>query len=327
MPEEENVNAQGERTVAVGSHASGNNIYTGNVYNYLLNTPGKLQQPIPSLFPYSVNRNEQESKLREEIKKPSPYPLICIIHGDEYQSHDTFSSRLEKLLPQLLEQEKITRYLLRFPSQRKNSKEFSDYLRNELAVNIGIEYASLKEINDYFYKLSPIVIKIFLLTEDLQSQGLESLHQLLEFWQEWPSLYNNQKIIICIFIRYQIKPINFKDYGIIKLFSFLSDLFKQYHYDKINKKISQQINSPSNFNKFNRLSGLVLPQLTGVNRRDVEYWVRMEFGEEITHELIREIGELFNKWETQNSSKEIPMDDLAKKLIELLKSNYYVKEK
>ncbi|MDF5729499.1 MAG: hypothetical protein PUP92_16175, partial [Rhizonema sp. PD38] len=111
-------------------------------------------------------------------------------------------------------------------------------------------------------------------------------------------------------------------------FNFVSYFLKLDRYQRVNQKIYQHIEtlSLSNFDKFNRLSGLVLPELIGVNRGEVEDWVRMEYtqnviGEVMADKLIKEIRELFHKWEEQNSSNTIPMDDLADNLIKLLKSN------
>jgi inactive STAND len=337
----ENSTVQGNKNQAILGNS--NTVFYGNnnQIQFVFPITKKLQQQqperqIPSLLPYLVNRSKQEYELEKGIKKlveKAPIsPLICIIHGDEFQSHDKFLERLHKVsLPKFLGQDSIKQYHLPSPPKLKNSHEFSDYLRNKLAdIVIQRSSASLEEINAFFNECTiPILIHTHLLTEQLQKQEFSTLHNLLNFWHTWP-IQIEQNLIICIFIKYQIKRKNqTKNSDIISLFfSFVNYFFKQYRYQRVNQKIYQHIEtlSLSNFEKFNRLSGLVLPELTGVNRGEVEDWVRMEYtqnviGEAMADKLIKEIRELFHKWEEQNSSNTIPMDDLADNLIKLLKSN------
>ncbi|WP_413176451.1 hypothetical protein [Anabaena azotica] len=304
--------------------------------------PHTQQQPereIPSLLPYLANRSEQEYELDKAIKKliekNLPYPLICIIHGDEYQSHDKFLERLHKVsLPKFLgldsNQDLIKKYHLPCSAQL-NTHEFPDYLRKNLSDSVrGDSLASLEEINDFFYKCSiPVLIHTHLFTEQWTKQRFEILHKLLDFWQQWPDLRNNQKIIFCIFIKYKIRrKKSTNDSQKKSVFGFIINFIKQYRYQRLNQKICHYLEtlSLSKFENFNRLSGVVLPKLIGVKREDVENWVRMEYtqnviGEAMADKLIREIRDLFEKWEEQNSSNIIPMDDLAEDLIKLMKSN------
>lgn len=54
----------------------------------------KERRDIPPLLPYFVNRSSQQIELKEALKKlfnhPYSQPLLCIIHGDKLQCHDTF---------------------------------------------------------------------------------------------------------------------------------------------------------------------------------------------------------------------------------------------
>ncbi len=248
------------------------------------------------------------------------------------QSHDKFLERLYKVsLPKLLGQDSIKQYHLPSPPKLKNSHEFSDWLCKTLAeIVIQRRSASPEEINVFFNEFSiPVLIHTHFLTEQLQKKEFENLHNLLNFWHTWP-VQMSQKLIICIFIKYQIKrKKHTKNSDIITLFcSCVNYFLKQHRYQRVNQKIYQYIErlSASNFDKCNGLSALVLPELTGVNRGEVEDWVRMEYtqnviGEAIADKLIKEIRELFDKWEEQNSSNAIPMDDLADNLIKLLQSN------
>lgn len=294
------------------------------------------ERKIPSLLPYLVNRSQQEYELekgiKKLIKKAQLSPLICIIHGDELQSHDKFLERLHKVsLPKCLGQESIKQYHLPSPPKLKDADEFSDYLRTKLAnIVVKRSSASVEEINTYFNECCiPILIHTHLLTEKSQKQESTILDNLLNFWHTWP-VVNNHNLIICIFIKYQIgrKKYNKNSYIVRLLFRCINYFFKKNRHQKVNQTIYEYIEtlSQSNFDKFNRLSGLVLPELTGVNRGEVEDWVRMEYtqnviGEAMADKLLKEIRELFHKWEEQNSLDTMPMDNLAEDLFKLLKSN------
>ncbi|MEM9449285.1 MAG: hypothetical protein AAGA75_12230 [Cyanobacteria bacterium P01_E01_bin.6] len=63
---------------------------------------------VPPLLPYLPDRTEQEYELGKAIQnlmvRPRQQPLLCIVHGDEQQSHDQFLDRLQKVsLPRLLQ--------------------------------------------------------------------------------------------------------------------------------------------------------------------------------------------------------------------------------
>jgi len=293
--------------------------------------PQKPKREIPPLLPCLVNRSQQEYQLemgiKKLIKKTPQSPLICIIHGDECQSHDRFLNRLYKVsLPKFLEEELIIKYHLPSPPKLNNYRELSDYLHNQLAqIIVNRSSAHLEEIKDCFNDSpQPILIHTHLSSEQLQKQELETLNNFLNFWHTWP-VEVNQKLIICIFIKYkgQIKSTKNSD-KIRSFFHWIKYFLQRYRYQKIKKKIYQYIESlsQSNFDKFTCLSGLVLPELTVVHQWEVEEWVRMEdtqkvIGEAMADKFIKEIRELFDKY----SSDIIPMDDLADDLIKLLKSN------
>ncbi|WYL96100.1 MAG: hypothetical protein HEQ35_21765 [Gloeotrichia echinulata IR180] len=335
----ENSALQGNENQAILGNS--NTVFYGNnnQIQFVVPINKKLQQQqrkIPSLLPYLVNRSQQEYELEKNIKKlieKAPHsPIICIIHGDEFQSHDKFLERLHTvLLPRLLGQDSIQKYYLPSPPKFKNSHELSDYLRNKLAeIVIKRNSASLEEIKAFFDKYPlPILIHTCLLTEQLQKQESETLHNLLNFWQTLP-IQINQNLIICILIQYQIRrKKRTKESNKISLFlRFVRYFFNLDRYQRVNQKISQQIEllSQSNFDQFNRLSGLVLPELTGVYRHEVEDWVRMEYtqnviGKAMADKLLKKIRDLFDEWKEKHSSDTIPMDDLADNLIKLLKSN------
>lgn len=321
-----------------GFFAAGNIIFQdsrqGNVQPKLYQS----EREPPSLLPYLPNRSEQEFELGKAIqlllKKVLPHPLVCIIHGNEFQSHDKFLERLRKLsLPRLLgldpKQTVVKEYCLNWPAGLKNLDELSERLSKNLADNVlGSSFASLEEINATFCEYpDPIIIHTHLLTEDWRQQGFDILNKLLEFWQNWPALIAGQKLIICVFIKYQTKQSKHTEkFSLGYIFSYLRSFCKRRKYQSINNKISQHIEvlNKSKNQHLNRLSCTILSELTDINRMHVENWVRSEetrqfVGEGMIQKLVDEVKDIFYHWEKQTSFDTIPMDDLAAQLTRLLK--------
>lgn len=330
-----------------GFFSAGNVIFQNSRRGNVQPTLYQSEREPPSLLPYLPNRSDQESEIRKALqlllKQVPPSPLVCIIHGNEFQSHDKFLERLRKFsLPRLLgldpNQTVIKEYCLDWPTGLKNLDELREQLCHNLAYKVlGDCSASLKDtledtledINATFCEYTnPIIIHTHLLTEDWQQQGFEILNKLLEFWQNWPDLNPGQKLIICVFIKYQTQRQKHTErFSFVRIFSYLISFCKQRTYQNINNKISAKIkviNTSSN-QAFNRLSCTVLSELTNINRMHVENWVRSEqtkqfVGEEMIQKLVDEVKDIFYRWEKQTSFNTIPMDDLADELTRLLKS-------
>jgi|GEM_PF-1833503 len=294
----------------------------------------------PPLLPYLVNRTEQELELDNAgellLKQVPPRPLVCIIHGNECQSHENFLERLRQFsLPKSLKldpTQTVKQYRLVWPTGLKNLDELRERLCKNLVNEVlGHTFncpeeinATLKEINASFCKYpSPIVIYTYILTEDWQQQGFEILNKLLEFWQNWPELISGQKLIVCVFIKYQLYlHKHTEEFSFQRIFNCLPSLYKRHSYKSINKKISTKLEAlnKSKNQDFNRFSCTILSELTDINRMHVENWVRSEemkqfVGEEMIQKLIDEVKYIFYSRKKQT----IPMDDLADELIRLLK--------
>ena len=171
------------------------------------------ERVVPSLLPYLPNRTEQEFELGRAVQKlmtQTPRrPLVCIVHGDEFQSHDKFLERLRKVsLPRLLRldlsQTAVKEYHLGWPSSLKSLKILPDRLCKNLADTVeNYSLATVEQINQTFCRCpGPVVVHLHLLTEDWQRLGSGLLPKVLEFWQHWPDLTPDQTLIICVFIKY-----------------------------------------------------------------------------------------------------------------------------
>lgn len=321
-------------------------------YNYLSTDSFKRSQnerrETPSLLPYLADRSQQEYALTQfigEIKTAKPQsPMVIIVHGDESQCHLKFLERLkDRTLPRILtkfygvaEDTKIEEFLLAWPSGTQSTKDLSAHLTMDLADTVlNDPSVSLDEINQSFANYPGItMVSTTLLTSEWKTGGLKkALEELLKFWQGWPTLTTGQKLIVYISVKYQLaKPVHKVQFGLRWLF----DFWKRWQvrrrcrfYEKLNQQISGEIREieNSNFREFEPLYGIVLPELTGINRSHVEHWVRKEakafVGEAKLQNLLGEVRKIYDNLGLQSNEDEITMsmDDLANHLIKLLENH------
>jgi hypothetical protein len=274
------------------------------------------------LLSYLANRSSQEFELTEAIKnRDKSRLLVCIIHGDELQSHYKFLERMRNdFLPRMLDldQNKTTVKIkkMMYSSELKNLNELPKYLLMNLAKNlVNKGNTSLEEINEILNKSSPMIVHTDLISDDWQKQGLHILNKLLEFWQDWHNQNTlNKEVIICICVKY------IRIEWTWNIFAFL----KQYRYQQINKKMRKHIQEFSLITKnYDSLSVIILSELEAVGRADVENWADCEHtknfvGENKIQQLKDKIGDMFDKWQKQKSSSKIPMRYLADNLLEIL---------
>lgn len=322
----------------IGVFVSGGSVVFQNDPNSHLQAISQKARSIPSLLPYLPNRSDQEFELGHKIQahfqQSAKSPFVCIIHGDEFQSQDMFLERLQKVsLPRILKLDTtknvIKAYCLPWPSGVKDLEKIPEHLCKNLADAVeGYSFASAENINQTFRKYpAPIIVHTHLLTEDWDCHREGIIPKILDFWNKWPELVPSQKIIVCIFIKYQVK--RYKRRGFLswlRPLKLINRFLKHYRCCKLNQKIHQQLYEISQleFSQFEKLNGVVLPELSGISRIHVENWVRGEMtkefiGEARLEQLIHSVRDMFNHWELQTSSNTIPMDDLAEGLIELLK--------
>lgn len=294
---------------------------------------------VPRLLPYLPNRKKQEDELEKAIQnhlnQASPKPMICILHGDQDQCHKEFLDRLIEY--SFFEQvglhssdEKIWRQQLFWPHDLERNKmekieNLEYWLLKDLAEKILNRRSATKEvINQVFCKYpSPVLIETRLSTKNWQRQGDLILDKLLCFWQTWPALNHGTKIIICLSIEYEITRKNGCQKSRLKRFwDYLINYFKNKDSQSKNKEIQTKLKrlSEKDFQRFSCLSGIVLPELTGVYQGQVKDWassdeVKRVIGEEMIGDLIAPIEGFFQN----QQSDTIPMRPLAQQLRELLK--------
>lgn len=208
--------------------------------------PSKKQESIPlHLLPYSPDRDKQIWALRDAIKKraekfPDKHrPLLCVIHGDEYQCLSKFVDRF------ILEPKIISEQMVDYGE--RNAK----YLRLPNIVNDfgGRILAGL----EYFPKI-PFILYSEIYTEDWQYYGkTDIIHDFINFWIN-DSNYDTPPLLVCLCFNYQTRFLyRFKNNKIKRVF------------DKLASEQPHDV--------------VVLPELLSIERRDVEDWARIYLNE------------------------------------------------
>ena len=306
----------------------------------------KEGRDIPLLLAYYVNRKEQEFKIKEALKKmfhrSYSQPLLYLIHGDQSQCLEKFFEHLKKeYLPKIFKGntnittnnnyiECITAYNLVWPPINTNIEDLKERLKDNLVDSVfgnilDDQLASIAKINEYLASIGTVIIRTQLLSNDLQKNSSIMIEKFIEFWQNWPKLSSNQYLIIFLFIKYQIEP-NQNFFQKLQNGVF-QNIFKKSSNTRTSKySIQKSIKnlSSSNFTKFDKIMLVVLPELEGITQKDVEDWARSKevkhyWDEENIQDLIDRIEDMFEKWKKQQADDTMPMRELAKNLINILR--------
>jgi hypothetical protein len=270
---------------------------------------------IPDLLPYLCDRSDQEIALGDAIRRLRARPgrpVVCVVHGDEEQSHDMFLRRLrETCLPRLLEIPRenavIESLPIEWPAHFQGTADLHRRLTLSLAEKVlHRDTESKAEIAQRFARTpSPVLVRTHVLTEDWLQHGEQILSGFLEYWRSWPDVLGNQPLLAFLFLKYQAGR--------------TSNWFRRRKIQKLNQRILK-IFGDLDLTTVDGFIGTVLPPLENVRRGEAEDWARSD--ETSRHcgaeEMVVEIGKLFDTWESQTDSNRIPMEKLAEKLRILL---------
>jgi hypothetical protein len=276
-----------------------------------IDTRAKEQVKIPDLLPYLSDRSEQEYALGRalqdaEVKKPRR-PFVGIIHGDERECHDMFCERLQKeLLPALLrldtERDLITTYVHEWPAAEGTPSKRFDQLQASLARKLsGNMNTGLPELVKIIAQHeTPVVIRAHIPAEAWQKNEAEVLRLWLDFWNRWPDLVVGRRL--CVFLNIHYKSATPR--------AFLWKPKSEKRNDEVRECVRR-----IDFSAYGGLHGVILPELKGITKGEVEDWVR-QYASEFCHiqELLPKVRELFEIAEIER----IPMQTLATKLKALL---------
>jgi hypothetical protein len=256
-----------------------------------------------TLLPYLPNRRDQELELGELIRAHDDKrrPLLCVVHGDEYQCSDKFLERIrEESLPNIIPEQMHLGVDLH-PFVCDTFQSVNELYRKMLAnlgeLFINNMYATRNEVAQAIaQRQCPVILHTDMSTTDWQRGGhINIIHGFIKFWADWPVLSTqNSLLLVCLCF-------NYRD---IEKTSWLKRLFKR-------PSVNQEIR-----NTFKDLASehcRVLPELPSIERTHVEQWAKLYLSE-FYYELTPYIRELFKP-----PIEKIAMEPLAHQLKQILK--------
>ncbi|MCP4701139.1 MAG: hypothetical protein GY862_30435 [Gammaproteobacteria bacterium] len=253
-------------------------------------------------LPYLVNRADQEFPLCEAVKTHNNFghPLICLVHGYERECSDKFFERIQReTLSVRIKKDNVR--LEYYPCDKFSSKEeLHGKIRLGLGVLCGNRLASLEEIAQTLAEWKqPVILWTEMESENRRHcKGIEAVKGFLEFWEKWPKMpYRNHLLLAGLSFRYNTSD------------GFWNDLW---HRPPSYKTVRNGFNDlkMSDFN----LSGVVLPELKGIEKSHVEDWVRVHAKKFCAVDPMLEKTKLLFK----NQHEQIPMERIVRKLKKLL---------
>lgn len=241
--------------------------------------------------------------LRERHNSPTR-PLLCVIHGDEYECHDMFIERLRtELLPGAL---RLNVALEPFewydpPSPKSPLDQFWRNLGDKW---VGIPYDSIEACRELITKKlksseSPLFINLGWLTENCEPCAAGLFDSVLQFWEEWSELPTNRLVICAMSLTYQRSKDSSSRFG----------LWQKSPNDRLRWLVEQLKKRSSN-----KFTIAVLPELHAVTRGEAEAWPnhpKVRSQRQIPKHVITRIYR-------EQQDRPIPMEDLAAKLQEIL---------
>jgi hypothetical protein len=212
-----------------------------------------------TILAYLCNRVEQDRQLRDAWN--SHYnsfalrrrPFVCVVHGPVQEDHAGYLRRLSAYsFPQEIGMgrgfEIGQPVKVRWPEgSADKTAASSDMLRN-LAnqLNCG---AQIKEISATLYRLGETCVAYYELSTSFRNYSRRAdIESFFDFWRSWPDLPARQKLIIVLSVQYRPGfPAGFPraDADIV-----------------VNAKANE------------RLSAVVLDELSSVSRQQVKDWIR-----------------------------------------------------
>jgi iSTAND domain-containing protein len=268
-------------------------------------------------LPYLLDRSEQEKATKKAVLEhriSSPQrPLICVVHGDEYECHDEFMDRIEKIsLPTILASwypEEVKRIPPLRRQMKLSLKEISDSNWEEMfwqdlaEAIIGDRTGARDRVINLIssHKVAVIIYTPFL-SEELDGGLLDRLRFFFEFWDRWQDLSEKLLLFVCLGLKYQRRyDVKRRRYQIWKS-------------EGLNYRLRRYVKE-LNFKDYENLHGLCLPELEAIPQADAEAAVN--------HELViqryglrgRDVRRIYNQPNLCTPEGRIPMDNLLDQLL------------
>jgi hypothetical protein len=270
-------------------------------------------------LPYLLDRSEQEKEFRKGVlnhRAVAPRrPFVCVIHGDQYECHAEFVTRLREIsiprffeywYPNALESTPLMKYRVLLPPFGGNSlSEWEDMFWQELARGtLKNGTAARKQVVSFIAGHSrSVIIEIPILAERLEADPAENIASILEFWNRWPEMPEGLLLVICLSFKYQQK------YEV------------RPWYRKLSKSLNQRIKSclTETAWPYEGITTACLPELRAVAQSDVEDAINEEAVKDFYGLTERDVRGIYGQTALCTADGCITMDRLLMELTSLSK--------
>jgi serine/threonine protein kinase len=219
---------------------------------------------IPPLLPYLVDRKIHEQQIRkgiqESLSRSEPVPVVCVLHGDEFQCHDTFVQRLQETsLPRFFGLDRdspaVRRIFVEFARDFEEEQDIHDYfltrLRDELGIGTDERISSVsRRLNE-----RPSLIYTQVASADFGTKDVWQFEALLRLWSKLPTQPTRHPLVVCMGIK----------------FNFGRGPFSRWRLNRRNRRLRKFLGQ-LDFEAYRGIVGVVLRELRNPTRSEVEDW-------------------------------------------------------
>lgn len=275
-------------------------------------------EPVPRELPWMADRSRQQEEFEIAVAhwRDAPrHPLVCILHGDEYEGlselEDRLRRSLERLPPTAGEPCPATRHDLEWPRSFRDRDDFRAKLLAKLARELLDDpTAGADEVERALARFpGPVTPSTQILTDDYRERGAELLDAFLAFWRGFEAESTGRKLVVFLRVKYQVK----RDRPWLRRWRYAS------HNRRLAEHLDRMVRAPDL---------AVLPRLEPVGRSEVESWADLDEVRERLRgrSLEPAIRALFAGWERERGEERIPMEELAGMLRTLLYEHDYLRQ-
>ena len=272
---------------------------------------------VPALLPYLCDRSDQEDQLREALSNQAlsgdGRPIVCVIHGDEDQSHDKFLERVRlRLLPQILGLDAgrggARQYPVECPTDASDPSRFRVRLLSKLADRVvGDPQAPFEKVAGALAcQPGPVLVRTHLMTDDWILAGHKPFEEFRRFWANWPGSGPKNPLLACLVVTYRLET------GMA--------WFERVRLRRANAALNQFLRRLETLGEPG-LHTLVLAELLGVTRSDAINWAHqfLDRGRFEGRSMPDEVARVFDRISGTGLGSRVAMRPLATALETLLR--------
>jgi inactive STAND len=233
-------------------------------------------QPDPDPLPYLLDRSEQEEALikavhRHRELKPQR-PLVCFVHGDEFEYHAAFVDRLEIIsLPRILElwhseevaQLPVVRHRMKLSLAEVTAQNSEELFWSAITRAVfGSRPATRDDVINLISRQTlAVMFDASLLSGQMTGGAIEGLSRFLDFWNGWEKLPERLLLMVCVSFRYQ------------RQLEARRRLLRFWKSPSVNDELRRYVEA-QDFSSYRNLGGVLLPELRAVSQEDAEEVVK-----------------------------------------------------